>query len=71
MRSGGCGRPTKELAKECPPIDKIRQECEGLPEEFCRTLRLWNVADVLCTAGHLERVMESIGWLDLIESTVF
>jgi hypothetical protein len=48
-------------------LEKIGQECEGLPEEFRRVLRLWPVPDVVETGEHLERVMESVGSLGLIE----
>ncbi len=51
-------------------LDTIRKECEGLPEEFRRVLRLWEVSDVLETGEHLQRVMTSISNLDLIEGTV-
>lgn len=51
-------------------LDKIRKECEGLPEEFRRALRLWEVSDVLETGEHLQSVMTSISNLDLIEGTV-
>jgi len=50
-------------------LAKIDRECEGLPEEFRRALRSWSVAEVLKTGEHLERVMESVGALELIEDT--
>jgi hypothetical protein len=50
-------------------LEQIRRECEGLPEEFRRALRFWPVSDVVQTADLLQRVMESIGRLGLIEDT--
>jgi hypothetical protein len=50
-------------------LDQIRRECQGLPEEFRRALRFWEVNDVLATGEHLQKVMASIGALDLIEGT--
>ena len=49
-------------------LDRIRRECEGLPEEFRRALRFWEAADVLGTGNHLQKVMTSIGKLGLIEA---
>jgi hypothetical protein len=50
-------------------LSQIRRECQGLPEEFRRALRFWEVSDVLATGEHLQKVMASIGALDLIEGT--
>lgn len=51
-------------------LEQIQRECEGLPEEFRRSLRFWPVSDVIQTAEHLQRVMESVGKLGLIEDRV-
>lgn len=48
-------------------LERIRRECEALPEEFRRVLRFWPVADVVNTAEHLQQAMASIGALGLIE----
>lgn len=48
-------------------LERIRRECEGLPEEFRRALRFWSVVDVMHTAEHLQRAMEAINALGLIE----
>jgi hypothetical protein len=52
-------------------LDKIRDECEGLPDGFRRALRFWEVLDVLETGEHLQKAMASIDALDLIEGTVW
>ncbi len=49
-------------------LDKVQKECEGLPEEFRRVLRLWEVGDVIATCEHLNAAMASISALDLIEA---
>ena len=51
-------------------LDRIKRECDGLPEEFRRALRFWEVSKVLETGEHLQKVMESIDTLDLIEDTI-
>ncbi len=48
-------------------LEKIKQECEGLQEEFRRRLRYWPVREVLATVQHLRSAMESINELGLIE----
>ena len=48
-------------------LRQIREECEGLPEAFRRSLRFWSVREVLTTSEHLRLAMESIGQLGLIE----
>lgn len=50
-------------------LEQIRRECEGLPEEFRRALRFWPVTEVLSTAEHLQKAMESIDALGLIEDS--
>jgi len=52
-------------------LDRIRKECDGLPEGFRRSLRFWEVLDVLETGEHLQKAMASIDALDLIEGTVW
>lgn len=52
-------------------LDKIRGECDGLPEGFRRALRFWEVLDVLETGEHLQKAMASIDALDLIEGAVW
>ncbi|NOZ28518.1 MAG: hypothetical protein GXP39_10765 [Chloroflexi bacterium] len=52
-------------------LERIRRECEGLPEEFRQALRFWPVTEVLGTAEHLQRVMESIDALGLIEDGIW
>jgi len=51
-------------------LDRIKRECDGLPEEFRRALRFWEISEVLETGEHLQKVMESIDTLDLIEDTI-
>ncbi len=50
-------------------LEQIRRECEGLPEEFRRALRFWPVSEVVRTAEHLQKVMEAIEILGLVEET--
>jgi hypothetical protein len=52
-------------------LNKIRGECEGLPEGFRRALRFWEVLDVLEIGERLQKAMASIDALDLIEGTVW
>jgi hypothetical protein len=51
-------------------LEQVQKECQGLPEEFRRSLRYWPVSDVLDTASHLAKVMETIATLELIDETV-
>lgn len=52
-------------------LDRIRRECDGLPEGFRRALRFWDVSDVLQTSEHLQKAMASIDALDLIERSAW
>lgn len=48
-------------------LRQIEKECEGLPEQLRRALRLWDVSDVFQTADALQQVMSSVGKLGLLE----
>lgn len=48
-------------------LQTIESECTGLPEQFRRALRLWDVADVVDAASALERAMGHINKLGLLE----
>lgn len=46
-------------------LEKIKEESEGLPEEFRRDLTFWPVEEVLKVAEHLESAMKIIDGLNL------
>jgi len=48
-------------------LRRIQAECEGLPEQFRRALRLWDVAEVIRAAEALQQAMTSIAKLGLLE----
>ncbi|RKY04067.1 hypothetical protein DRP77_04865 [Candidatus Poribacteria bacterium] len=48
-------------------LEKIRQESEGLPEDFRKSLRFWSVNDVYQTSEYLQKALELIGKLGLME----
>jgi len=49
-------------------LEKIREEIEGLPENFRKSLAFWEVDDVTRTHEKLSEVMESISRLSLVKS---
>lgn len=49
-------------------LRRIERECAGLPEQFRRSLRFWDVADVIRAADALQQVMDVIGKLGLLEA---
>lgn len=49
-------------------LEKIREEIEGLPENFRKSLAFWEVDDVTRTHEKLSEVMESISKLSLVKS---
>ena len=51
-------------------LTKIEAECGGLPAQFKRALRYWDVSNVVQVADMLQQVMDSIAELGLLEGTV-
>lgn len=49
-------------------IEKIRNEIQGLPENFRKSLAFWEVRDVISTHERLSEAMESINKLGLVKS---
>lgn len=49
-------------------IESIREEINNLPENFRKSLTLWNVKDVIETYESLSKAMENINELALIKS---
>lgn len=49
-------------------IEKIRDEIQGLPENFRKSLAFWEVKDVISTHERLSEAMESINKLGLVKS---
>ena len=47
-------------------LEKIRNECSGLPEEFRRSLSFWDISEVIQVSTSLRSAMNSINRLGLI-----
>lgn len=50
-------------------LERIKRECEELPEQFRRALRLWNVDEVVRVANALDEAIGSISRLGLTAET--
>jgi len=48
-------------------LEKIKHETEGLPEDFRRSIAFWQVSDVQQVEDSLQKVIEAINSLGLMQ----
>jgi hypothetical protein len=51
-------------------LQRIKHECEGLPEEFRKVMRFWKASEVIETGEYLQKVMGAIENLQLVDDKV-